>query len=94
MARANIVFYSMYGHVWRMAEAVAEGAGQVSGTEVGIYQVPELIDEKTLEKSGAAASRKAFEHIPPAAPDVLAAADAIIFGTSTRFGNMCAQILT
>jgi len=94
MARANIVFYSMYGHVWRMAEAVAEGAGQVSGTEVGIYQVTELVGREKLEISGAAASRKAFEHIPLATPEVLAAADAIIFGTPTRFGNMCAQILT
>jgi NAD(P)H:quinone oxidoreductase type IV len=92
MAKIQIVFYSMYGHVYRLAEAVAEGARQVPNTEVTLYQVPELVPEKVLEKSGAKAARKAFAHIPVAQPDKLAEADAIIFGTPTRFGNMCAQM--
>jgi NAD(P)H dehydrogenase (quinone) len=92
MTKVQIVFYSMYGHVYRLAEAVAEGARQVPNTEVSIYQVPELVPEEVLEKSGAKAARKAFAHIPVAQPDKLAEADAIIFGTPTRFGNMCAQM--
>ena len=92
MAKIQVVFYSMYGHVYRLAEAVAEGAHQVPNTEVTLYQVPELVPEKELEKSGAKAARKAFAHIPVAQPDRLAEADAIIFGTPTRFGNMCAQM--
>jgi len=82
----------MYGHVYRLAEAVAEGARQVPNTEVALYQVPELVPEKELEKSGAKAARQAFAHIPVAQPAKLAEADAIIFGTPTRFGNMCAQM--
>ena len=92
MAKVQIVFYSMYGHVYRLAEAVAEGARQVPKTEVTLYQVPELMPEEALEKSGAKAAREAFAHIPVAKPDDLAKADAIIFGSPTRFGNMCAQM--
>jgi NAD(P)H dehydrogenase (quinone) len=92
MTKIQIVFYSMYGHVYRLAEAVAEGARQVPNTEVTIYQVPELVPEEVLEKSGAKTARQAFAHIPVAKPDKLAEADAIIFGTPTRFGNMCAQM--
>jgi NAD(P)H dehydrogenase (quinone) len=92
MPKIQIVFYSMYGHVYRLAEAVAEGARQVPNTEVILYQVPELVPEQTLEKSGAKAARQAFAHIPVAKPGDLAEADAIIFGTPTRFGNMCAQM--
>lgn len=92
MAKIQVVFYSMYGHVYQLAEAVAEGARQVSNTEVTVYQVPELVPGKELEKSGAKAARQTFAHIPVAQPSVLAEADAIIFGTPTRFGNMCAQM--
>lgn len=82
----------MYGHIYRMAEAVAEGARQVEGAEVELLQVPELIPEAVLEKSGAKKAREAFAHIPVAKPGDLADADAVIFGTPTRFGNMCAQM--
>jgi NAD(P)H dehydrogenase (quinone) len=92
MAKIRVVFYSMYGHVYRLAEAVAQGARQVPNTEVSLYQVPELVPEEVLEKSGAKAARKSFAHIPVAQVDKLAEADAIIFGTPTRFGNMCAQM--
>ncbi len=90
--RIHVIFYSMYGHVYKMAEAVAEGAREVSGAEVKLLQVPELVPEEVLEKSGAKAARAAFAEIPFAEVDDLAAADAIIFGTPTRFGNMCAQM--
>jgi NAD(P)H:quinone oxidoreductase type IV len=88
----QIVFYSMYGHTCKMAEAVAEGAREVEDVEVSLYQVPELVPEEVLERGGAKAARAAFAHIPVAKPEQLAEADAIIFGTPTRFGNMCAQM--
>jgi NAD(P)H dehydrogenase (quinone) len=90
--KVKVVFYSMYGHIYRMAEAVAEGAREVPGAEVELLQVPELIPDEVLEKSGAKKARQAFAHIPVAKPADLADADAIIFGTPTRFGNMCAQM--
>ena len=79
----------MYGHIYRMAEAVAEGAREVKGAEVELLQVPELVPEEVLERTGAKKARAAFAHIPVAKPDDLA--DALIFGTPTRFGNMCAR---
>jgi NAD(P)H dehydrogenase (quinone) len=90
--KIKIVFYSMYGHTYRMAEAVSEGARQVEGAEVELLQVTELVPDSVLEESGAKKAREAFTHIPTAKPDDLADADAIIFGTPTRFGNMCAQM--
>jgi NAD(P)H:quinone oxidoreductase type IV len=92
MAKVQIVFYSMYGHVYQLAEAVAEGAREVPDTEVSLYQVPELMSDEALEQSGARDARKAFADVPVAEPAQLAEADAIIFGTPTRFGNMCAQM--
>ena len=91
-AKIQVVFYSMYGHIYRMAEAVAAGAREVEGAQVSLYQVPELMPEEVLAKSGAKAARQAFAHVPVAAPGQLAEADAIIFGSPTRFGNMCAQM--
>jgi NAD(P)H dehydrogenase (quinone) len=92
--KVQVVFYSMYGHIWRMAEAVAEGARSVDGAEVALYQVPETLPPDVLEKMGATKAREAFADIPAAKPAQLADADAIIFGTPTRFGNMCAQMRT
>src|SRR5689334_11890169 len=90
--RVHIVFYSMYGHIYRMAEAVAEGVREVSDVELAMYQVPELVPDDILEKSGATKAREAFAHVPVMKVDQLADADAIIFGTGTRFGNMTAQM--
>ncbi len=90
--KVKVVFYSMYGHIYRMAEAVAEGAREVEGAEVEILQVPELVPEAVLEKSGAKQAREAFAHVTTAKPGDLADADAIIFGIPTRFGNMCSQM--
>ncbi len=87
-----VVFYSMYGHIHAMAEAVAEGAGEVAGADVALRQVPETLSDEILLKMGALESRKAFSHIPVCTVDELAEADAIIFGTPTRFGNMCGQM--
>ena len=90
--KVQIVFYSMYGHIYRMAEAVAAGVKQVPGAEVALYQVPEIVPEEALIKSGAKKAREAFAHIPLAQVEKLTEADALIFGTPTRFGNMCAQM--
>jgi NAD(P)H dehydrogenase (quinone) len=92
IVKVQIIFYSMYGHIYRMAEAVAEGARQVAGAEVELSQVPELVPQAVLDKSGASAARQRFAHVPPARVEQLPEADAIIFGTPTRFGNMCAQM--
>jgi NAD(P)H dehydrogenase (quinone) len=91
-ARVQIVFYSMYGHVYRMAEAVAEGVRSVPGAEAVLTQVPETLSDEDLVKMGARDARQAFAHVPAADPEGLKDADAIIFGTPTRFGNMCAQM--
>jgi NAD(P)H dehydrogenase (quinone) len=87
-----VVYYSLYGHVYRMAQAVAEGARSIQGAEVDLKQVPETLPPEVLAKMGAAEARKAQAGVPVAAPDDLARADAILFGTPTRFGNMCGQM--
>ena len=87
-----VVFYSMYGHIYRMAEAVAEGVREVAGAEVLLRRVPETLSTEILTKMGAIEPQKAFAHIPVCTVDELPEADAIIFGTPTRFGNMCGQM--
>ncbi|MFL5729398.1 MAG: NAD(P)H:quinone oxidoreductase [Cytophagaceae bacterium] len=87
-----VVYYSMYGHIHALAQAIAEGAKQVQGCEVSIKKVPETLPKEVLEKMGALEAQKMMEKIPVCTPDDLAAADAIIFGTPTRFGNMCGQM--
>jgi NAD(P)H dehydrogenase (quinone) len=87
-----IVFHSLYGHLYHMAKAVAEGAKKVKGTDVKIMQVPELLNDEILQKMGAVDARKAFADVPMAKPDDLAKADAIVVGTPTRFGNMSASM--
>jgi len=87
-----IPFYSMYGHIYRMAEAVAAGVKEAPGAEPVLRRVPETLTPEILKAMGAIEAQKAFAHIPVCAVDELAAADAIIFGAPTRFGNMCGQM--
>jgi NAD(P)H dehydrogenase (quinone) len=87
-----IVYYSMYGHIHRMAEAMAEGARMVKVADVSMRRVPETLTEEVLGKMGALEAQKGLAHVPVCAVDELATADAIIFGTPTRFGNMCGQM--
>jgi len=87
-----IVYYSMYGHIHRMAGAVAEGAKVVKGADVSLYRVPETLTDEVLKKMGALEAQKTFAHVPVCTVNDLASADAIIFGTPTRFGNMCGQM--
>ncbi|MBV9063896.1 MAG: NAD(P)H:quinone oxidoreductase [Alphaproteobacteria bacterium] len=88
MSKVLVLYYSAWGHVEKMAEAVAEGARAVASTEVTIKRVPELVPEEVAKKSG----MKLDQPAPIATVDELARYDAIIFGTPTRFGNMCAQM--
>ncbi|MHB8812236.1 MAG: NAD(P)H:quinone oxidoreductase [Steroidobacteraceae bacterium] len=88
MAKILVLYYSAYGHVERMAEAVAEGARSVAGAEVVVKRVPELMPEDVARKAGMKVDQKA----PLASVEELANYDAIIFGTPTRFGNMTAQM--
>ncbi len=87
-----IVFYSTYGHVYKMAQAVAEGAKEVAGAQVEMRRVPETLPADVLQKMGAVDAQKAFANVPICKVEELASADAIIFGTPTRFGNMCGQM--
>lgn len=88
MTKILVLYYSMYGHVESLAATVAEGARSVAGTEVTIKRVPDLVPEDVARKAGA----KMDQAAPIATVDELANYDAIIFGTPTRFGNMCAQM--
>ncbi|MGB4782386.1 NAD(P)H:quinone oxidoreductase [Candidatus Methylomirabilis sp.] len=88
MTRILVLYYSMYGHVETLAKTIAEGACSVEGVEVTIKRVPELMPEEVARKAGA----KLDQEAPIATVDELPHYDAIIFGTPTRFGNMCAQM--
>src|SRR5271163_62284 len=92
--KVNVIFYSMYGHIYKMAEAIAEGAKSVPGAEVKVLQVAETIPDDVLEKYGAKAARASFAKVPTATLENLTEAHAIIFGTPTRFGNMAGQMRT
>ncbi|MBI4681787.1 MAG: NAD(P)H:quinone oxidoreductase [Nitrospirae bacterium] len=87
-----VVYYSMYGHIHRMAEAIAEGAKSVQGAIVEMRRVPETLPVEVLQMMGAVEAQKTFQNIPVCTVDELGTADAIIFGTPTRFGNMCGQM--
>jgi NAD(P)H dehydrogenase (quinone) len=89
-----VLFYSTYGHIYQMAEAVKEGASSVKNVEVVLKRVPETLNEDILTQIGAIDAQKAFAHIPVANPSELADYDAIIFGVPTRFGMMPAQMKT
>jgi len=82
----------MYGHTYRLAVPIADGAREVRNSDVELLQVSELVPAEILEKSGAKKARQAFSDIPFAKPADMVNADAIIIGTPTRFGNMCAQM--
>ncbi|MBO6609387.1 NAD(P)H:quinone oxidoreductase [Altererythrobacter sp.] len=88
MTKVLILYYSSYGHIEAMADAIAEGAASVDGTEVVIKRVPELVPDDVAAASGV----KLDQVAPIATPGELAEYDAIIFGTPTRFGNMAAQM--
>ena len=82
----------MYGHIYKMAKAIAEGAKHVNSAEVKMCRVPETLPDDVLRKMGATNFQKETAHIDICTTDDLVSADAIIFGTPTRFGNMCGQM--
>ncbi|MGF9760740.1 NAD(P)H:quinone oxidoreductase [Microvirga sp. 0TCS3.31] len=88
MAKILVVYYSSYGHIEQMAQAVAEGARSVAGTDVVIKRVAELVPEDIARKSGI----KLDQAAPIASPNELGDYDAVIFGTPTRYGGMAAQM--
>lgn len=88
MAKILVLYYSMYGHIEIMANAVAEGVRSIENTEVAVKRVSELMSEEVARRVGA----KLDQPAPIATVDELPNYDAIIFGTPTRFGNMCAQM--
>ncbi|MBN1437184.1 MAG: NAD(P)H:quinone oxidoreductase [Sedimentisphaerales bacterium] len=88
MKNILVLYYSMYGHVEQMAQAVVEGASSVPGVQVTLKRVPELMPEDVARKAGA----KLDQSAPVADPKELAGYDAVIFGSPTRFGNMAAQM--
>ena len=83
MAKVLVLYYSAYGHIEKMAEAVAEGA-RAAGAAVDIKRVPELVAKNSHFKLDQAA--------PVAKIDDLADYDAIVVGTGTRFGRMSSQM--
>lgn len=88
MTKVLVLYYSAYGHIETMAQAIAEGARSVDGTEVHVKRVPELVPE-TVAKAN---HFKIDQSAPIATPAELADYDAIIFGTPTRFGMMASQM--
>lgn len=87
MAKVLVLYYSSYGHIETMAEAVADGA-RSAGADVTVKRVPELVPEEIARQSGLKLDQKA----PVATPNELGDYDAIIFGAPTRFGTMAAQM--
>ena len=88
MAKILVLYYSSYGHIEQMAQAIAEGARSVTGTDVTVKRVAELVPEEVARKAG----MKVDQDAPIASPNELADYDAVIFGTPTRYGNMAAQM--
>jgi NAD(P)H dehydrogenase (quinone) len=89
-----IVYYSMYGHVLKLARAAAEGARTVAGVEVVLRRVQEL-DSNLSKLQGSKHAQDVLaqqQDIRIATVEDLQAADGVIFGTPTRYGNMCAQM--
>lgn len=88
MTKILVLYYSSYGHIETMADAIAEGARNIAGVEVTIKRVPDLVPEDVAAKARFKLDQKA----EIATPQELVDYDAIIFGTPTRFGNMAAQM--
>lgn len=88
-----IVYYSMYGNTFELANYILEGAKSVEGADVVLKQVPDLLPKDIIKKaSGIKEAKEKQKRIPIASPLELADYDAIIWGTPTRYGNVCAQV--
>ena len=87
-----VVYYSLYEHVYNLAKAAAEGARSVENVEASLRRVPETLPESVLKSMGAMESQEEQAHVPICTVEEMGEADAIIFGSPTRFGNMCGQM--
>ena len=87
-----IVYHSTYGHIRTMAEAAAEAAREIPGVEVALRRVPETLSDEVLTKMGALDAARAQADVPTVTVEELGEADAVLFGTPTRFGNMTGQM--
>jgi NAD(P)H dehydrogenase (quinone) len=87
-----VLFYSTYGHVYRLAQAIAEGAGEIPDVDVTVRRVPETLSPDVLQIMGATEAQMSFAKVPIATVEDLVEPGAIIFGTPTRFGNMAGQM--
>ncbi|KAL9232402.1 hypothetical protein vseg_007517 [Gypsophila vaccaria] len=85
--KVYIVYYSMYGHVQKLAEEIQKGAASVEDVEAILWQVPETLSEEVLGKMSAAPKA----NVPTITPNELTEADGFVFGFPTRFGMMAAQ---
>ncbi|GAB2175588.1 NAD(P)H:quinone oxidoreductase [Dongia sp. agr-C8] len=90
MTKVLVLYYSSYGHIEKMAQAIAEGANKVGGAEVVLKRVPETVPADIAKQH----HFKLDQAAPVATVDELGDYDAIIFGTPTRYGNMAAQMKT
>ena len=93
-AKIHVIFYSMYGHIYKMAQAVEAGAKSAPDTQVSLFQVKETLPDDVLAKMGALEAKKSWAHVPIIQPAQLAEADALIFGIPTRFGLVVSQMRT
>ena len=87
-----ILFYSAYGHTYKMAQAVKKGAEKIDNITVDLKKVPETVSDEILKRIGAYEFKKSIKDIPVIKMEELKEYSAIIFGTPTRFGNMCSQM--
>jgi NAD(P)H dehydrogenase (quinone) len=90
-----VVYYSLYGHIQKLAQAVAAGVTSVPGAELVLRRVQEFEDierEVIPQSKHAQAVWEQHKEVPVCTVDDLKAADGILFGTPTRFGNMTAQM--
>jgi len=91
-AKVLVVYYSLYGHIYRLAEAAAKGVRSVSAVEATVRRVPETLAPEVIEKMGATEAQRQQAHVPVCAVDELAEYNGIIFGAPTRFGTVCGQM--
>lgn len=88
-----VVYYSLFGNTYQMAKAIVEGAKRVAGCEVLLRRVAELMPQETIDKNERMKqAQQAQRDVPIATMDDLAEADGYVFGSPTRFGNMCSQM--
>jgi len=84
MVKVLVLFYSTYGHIFKMAQAAAEGARMIPNAQVALKRVPETLSNDILEKMGALEAQKQWQDVPVATPSELPEYDVILFGTPTR----------